>query len=619
LAAEALQSLQLKRPTRSLRTQCERQEWSRQRLAVTCLVESTLHELFLALVIVANLIVFIFETDGRVANEDVRKWEFLSRFVFLPIYIVDLCLRVYVHQPKFYKNKWNVMDASLVISDLIVEGIALVFQDATNEVQIFSMLRVLRLCRLARFARVMVIFKELHMMLHAFLSAMKTMFWASCMLAVLLTLCSILAVEFVQPINAKLAARGDYGECARCERAFSTVMNANLTFVQQILAGDNWGRLSVPIIEEEPGLAVILISALVMINLGLLNLILTVIVNAATEARRNDKRLQADENLQRFEGMQRKLVRICAELDVNCDGFLSLEELVDALDTNPDFRDVCEALDIHKDDMEVIYAFLDSDGDGTVTYTEFVEQAFKIRQLDVNSFLVTLRGVVNRLSMDMRTEIRTMRHDFNMVSKAFRNGPTTSQSSLKVDRPSSTSSLQLSPRLQTERFKSSASDRSRASRPEKLSESEAVDADRHVDFVTHSLSSTHLDAGHEAKEKDGRGFYWAELDEELASLRQRLDASVADFVATFSKLHTHVASHALQDDTQSDSMTCASFLRPGHRPDEEGSQAAAARLNACSPTQMRMPGADDLATQSKSAHDSRRSASSHGRRKTETL
>eukprot|EP00971_Amphidinium_carterae_P072191 1428124-Amphidinium_carterae.1 len=36
----------------------------------------------------------------------------------------------------------------------------------------------------------------------------------------------------------------------------------------------------------------------VMINLGLLNLILTVIVNAATEARRNDKRLQADENLQ---------------------------------------------------------------------------------------------------------------------------------------------------------------------------------------------------------------------------------------------------------------------------------------------------------------------------------
>jgi len=535
---EALESLRNSRPRRSSRFTCERQEWSRPRLAIARVVESHAHELLLAVVIVANLIAFIMETDARVADEGLEKWEFLSRYVFLPIYTLDLWTRLYVYRRKFCDNKWNVMEASLVISDSAVEVAEWIFKDAaTDEVQVFSLLRGLRLCRLARFARVMVVFKELHMMLHAFLSAMKTMFWASCMLAVLLTFCSILAVEFVHPVNVKLAERGVYGDCSRCERAFSTVMHANLTFVQQILAGDNWGRLSVPLIEEEPGLAIILLSALVVINLGLLNLILTVIVNAASEARKNDKRLQADENSQKFEAMEKHLVRICAELDVNEDGLLSLEELVDALDTNANFRDICEALDIHKDDMQVIYAFLDANGDGMVTYAEFVEQAFKIRQLDVNSFLVTLRGVLNRMSMEMRAEIRNLKGDVAVVSKDVKDVRATCSSS---------QCSEISP--QANRFESLDDDKS------DVIEAHAVHADRHAADCTFGFCQRPVHAcAVEPKEKDDREFYWAELDAELASLRQRLDASITDFVSTtLSKLNTHAALQALMDERESD-------------------------------------------------------------------
>eukprot|EP00971_Amphidinium_carterae_P202232 4012730-Amphidinium_carterae.1 len=514
---EALKSLHDKRPTRSLRTNRERQDWSTVRKAVARGVESHAHELFMALTIVANLIVFILETDARVTDSYVQLYESLSRFLFFPIYVVDLSVRLYVYRTAFCQNRWNVMDASLVISDSIVEAISLIFKDAIGEMQVLSMLRGLRLCRLARFARVMVIFKELHMMLHAFLSAMKTMFWASCMLAVLLTFCSILAVEFVHPVNMKLAERGEYGDCARCARAFSSVMHANLTFVQQILAGDSWGRLSVPIIEEEPALAVILLSALVVINLGMLNLILTVLVNAASEARKNDKRLQADDNLQKFEEMEEKLVRICAELDLNDDGLLSIEELVDALDTHPEFRDVCEALDIHKDEMEVIYAFLDANGDGEVTYAEFVEQAFKIRQLDVNSFLVTLRGVVNRLSYEMRTEIRNLKRNIGVVSRDVRAIASTSHSTAS------------SPRLQSASYNSEVS-------------GEVVHEDCHAVCMNSLDQALHHSCAVavEPEVNHVREYHWVEFDEELASMRCRLDATITDFVGTtLSKLTAH--------------------------------------------------------------------------------
>jgi len=516
--------LHSRRPTRSLRTNRERLEWSKLRLASAAAVESQCHEVLLAFVIVANLIAFILETDARVTNECVQQWEALSRYVFLPIYTMDLCTRLYVYRTTFFQNRWNLMDAFLVISDALVEVVSLLQEDATSEVQVFSMLRGLRLCRLARFAKVMVIFKELHMMLHAFLSAMRTMFWACCMLAVLLTFCSILAVEFVHPVNVKLAERGVYGDCQRCERAFSTVMHANLTFVQQILAGDSWGKLSVPIIEEEPGVAIILISALLVINLGMLNLILTVIVNAASEARKNDKRLQADENLQKFEATEEMLVRICAELDVNEDGVLSLEELTDALDTNAEFRNICEALDMHKDDMQVIYAFLDANGDGMVTYAEFVEQAFKIRQLDTNSLLVALRGVVNRLSIEVQKEIRNLKHGLGSVSKDVRAIASSSISSLS------------SPR---ERFKSCEM------------EAEADDADCHVVHTSgldEALFQSRAEVD-EPREKNAlRDVYWSEMQEELASLRLRLDADVAGFVAAaLSKMDTHVALEALSD------------------------------------------------------------------------
>jgi len=566
LAQSALQDLHQRRPGTNARIQNERQGWSWRRNLVANILESTMYECLLAIVIVTNAIVIIHETDRRAADKEIDMHTVTSRFIFLPLYGLELIVRLYVYRRRFLDTKWNILDVTVVGIDLLVEMVDLIVKDATEEVPSLSLLRVLRLCRLARFARVMVIFKELHMMLHAFLSAMKTMFWACFMLAVLLTFFSILAVEIVHPVNKRLAEAGAYGEdCGRCARAFSTVMEANLTFMQQIIAGDSWGKLSVPIIEESPQTAIILVTALVMINLGVLNLILTVIVNAAHEARANDKRLQAEENCQRFDAHKRTLLKICSALDTNSDGVLSLEELTAACDFHEEFRHICEALDIRKDEMETIYAFLDANQDGYVTYTEFVEQVFKIKQMDVHSFLITLRGVLNQINQEMQRSLQEIKaevgasHAGNSITRSppspqlppggtlavppgLRNGQTVSSDALQA-------LFKSNEHLSVNGLSAGAANGNNeySARPDAGFRRAVGDAEDAIATLSGSGGGKATTTGSPrlAQNQNQHGLHglpdgrkshilrmrcWHEVDQELSSLRHRLDEDLANFV-----------------------------------------------------------------------------------------
>merc|ERR1719359_2715100 len=112
------------------------------------------------------------------------------------------------------------------------------------------------------------------------------------MILVVLMMWSIVTVELVHPLNEEIAKEGLYDGCDRCPRAFASVAQAMLTFIQTIIAGDSWGTLALPLIEKQPWTALIFMSVLLTVQLGLLNLILAVIVDRAAEARAQDTELQ---------------------------------------------------------------------------------------------------------------------------------------------------------------------------------------------------------------------------------------------------------------------------------------------------------------------------------------
>ena len=52
----------------------------------------------------------------------------------------------------------------------------------------------------------------------------------------------------------------------------SQVYSASLTLFSQIVAGDGWGTLSLPLAEAHPWLSVILFAIMISISLGVMNL-----------------------------------------------------------------------------------------------------------------------------------------------------------------------------------------------------------------------------------------------------------------------------------------------------------------------------------------------------------
>jgi hypothetical protein len=84
-----------------------------------------------------------------------------------------------------------------------------------------------------------------------------------------------LFVEIINPLYQSTDV--DFPVCERCHRATSSIMDANLFLFQTVVVGDNWGEVALPVINNFPGSAALLIGAYLTIVFGLLNLIIAVV------------------------------------------------------------------------------------------------------------------------------------------------------------------------------------------------------------------------------------------------------------------------------------------------------------------------------------------------------
>merc|ERR1712061_10232 len=110
---------------------------------------------------------------------------------------------------------------------------------------------------------------------------MRAMLFGSCLLVCMLGFFSIVLVQFIHPVNSRI----DWSEsgCRRCPRGFKSVADSILTLFAQIVAGDSWGLISIPVIEDSWGLGLMLPVVQVIIGVATMNLILAVVVDRAVE------------------------------------------------------------------------------------------------------------------------------------------------------------------------------------------------------------------------------------------------------------------------------------------------------------------------------------------------
>jgi len=359
-------------------------------------------EMALTLVLLFNLIIAILETDAAADDEGaVPTWIFVANVVLLLVYSCEILLRIYAHGRHYRKSWWNWLDVVVVAIDIFLH----VIRSAVGNMPNLSIIRTFRLIRLARAFRVSVLFPELNTMLKGMGGAVRTVLWGLILLLSFVGLFSIAAVQLIHPINNTI----EYDGCDRCPHAYENVWQAVLTLLQQIVAGDSWGLMTLQIIQAQGWTFFFFLTCLISLNLCVVNLIIAAVVEKAThvyeDENKNMIRLLAIAKQERMREAQQELLKLCYQMDYDKSGTLSLQELLAGFDTDEYFSNLLKSMDMSRDEVAMIFSMFDQDGSGDIDYHEFVNQLHKIKFQEERSLLLwvmnDVRTLVNRFDRSL--------------------------------------------------------------------------------------------------------------------------------------------------------------------------------------------------------------------------
>eukprot|EP00929_Paragymnodinium_shiwhaense_P085457 TRINITY_DN4585_c0_g1_i1.p1 TRINITY_DN4585_c0_g1~~TRINITY_DN4585_c0_g1_i1.p1 ORF type:complete len:776 (+),score=146.06 TRINITY_DN4585_c0_g1_i1:90-2417(+) len=377
----------------------KRSRWSFDRQVLYAwVVDSKGFDAVMSVIITCNLIVMCWEADMRAAcdAEDCRP-KFLEAVnnLLLVLYTIEALIRLYVLRGEFHRvgNGWNVVDLLVVLGgylDILMDQYGDQLVGKEYNFPSTQIVRIFRFAKLSRAARLLKKFPELYSILHAFVTAMMTLFWGFLMMAFGLMMISLLAVEVIHPLNKTL-----HHEEPWCVNAFSSMFYAFLTFFQTIVAGDSWGSCALPVITKYPGTFFIFALAYVTLQLGFTNLILSSIVESAAKAREEDLALKVNSKKKDERAQTLKLHRVAMNLDTDGSGVLSREELIGGYDTNEQLHSLLDMLHVDKEDLELLFEFMDTDGSDTLSYAEFVKCIQKAQSSDPRVQMMMVKLQVN--------------------------------------------------------------------------------------------------------------------------------------------------------------------------------------------------------------------------------
>jgi len=175
-----------------------------------------------------------------------------------------------------------------------------------------------------------------------------------------------------------------------------------------MIAGDSWGLVTLPIIEHCPVSGVFLIFMFISLQVALMNVVLACVVDSAAQARVDD--LSGD-------SVKRKLQALCDDLDDDGSGEISFDELEHGFASNREFKRRMNKMDIHENDIDVVWDILDSDNYGTIRTDEFVEELAGLKKASPHTMLFMIRHYVTEIRDKIKEQLVMMRADLEEAEK----------------------------------------------------------------------------------------------------------------------------------------------------------------------------------------------------------
>lgn len=305
----------------------------------------------------------------------------IANTALLSMYTVEAIGKIYAARLLYFRRASNVFDFAICFMGWIGEML-------THIISV-SWLRIFRLWRLLRLLNAMSQVSEIHMLVSGLAGAIRAMFYGAILLVFVLLLCAVVLVQFVHPTSSKL----DFNFCERCPRAFASTHDSMLTLFQQVVAGDSWGYISIPVIEENPRIGLLLPMMQLLIAMGIMNLILAVVVDRAMESREASKEAAMMERMKEQQERKSQLLTIISEFDADMSGTLSPSEIRQICQESEEVRMILHGADVHTAELQIILEALSAETeDGEIGYGRFCDiiddiEAVDMRKLAVVNFL----------------------------------------------------------------------------------------------------------------------------------------------------------------------------------------------------------------------------------------
>lgn len=316
------------------------------------------------------------DIDARAAGNPKPEILLLMSDLCLILYTLELVLGAITRGLRKIVQDWTILlDIVIILCGYAELALTAIAGDNTAVAQlgVLRALRLVRIVRLMRLLRRTRALRELQKLVHMMATCMKALGWSFFFCFLIMTVWAMLMVEVIHPLITEMVREGEtFEDCDQCTHAARSVMDANLLLFKTVIAGDSWGRIAVPVIENFPATALIFVGSQATLVFGVLNLIVAVVVDTFAEARQRDILNLAEELEYDSEKDKRFLQKIFERMDENNNGHVTYEELLECARRDAEFQSRLRVMDIDEDDLRQLFDMIDTTGEGTIKADEFI-------------------------------------------------------------------------------------------------------------------------------------------------------------------------------------------------------------------------------------------------------
>lgn len=345
----------------------------------------------------------------------------VAEYVFFAFYLLDVVFRIYVLGKEWVVDPrqgimyLNLFDACLVclnvfelfLFPLLVAGI--IQDQQSNSLRVVKLMRIVRTLRIVK---ALAVFRQLRLLVGTCVASIGALFWSMVLLLVLklgfaLIICQALQ-SFILDTNADLDAR------LEMNTLYGSFLKALYTMFEVTHSG-SWPAVVRPVIEKvSPWYATFFLTYLTLVVFAVIRVVTALFIKETLASAANDADMVMEDARRAAVETNAKLEELFLAADENCDGMLSPQEFLAAMELQS-VRSFLQSMDVSIRDIGPLFDILD-DGDGMITVSEFCKG---LQQLKGQARAIDM-VVLQHENAKLLKETQACRGDVNQLAKSLR-------------------------------------------------------------------------------------------------------------------------------------------------------------------------------------------------------